>query len=93
MIERQFLKFYKQINITIRMSGSPDVRTEQSNPFDTVFPQRLPIVLKRLFDEVLVKNNLSLQLKSPLMSAVRNRAFIAVAVYLRLNAKCEMVSF
>jgi hypothetical protein len=28
---------------------------------------------------VLVKNNLSLQLKSPLMSAVRNRAFIAFA--------------
>ena len=89
MIERQCLKFYKQINITIRMNGSPDVRTEQSNPFDTVFPQCLPIGLKRLFDEVLVKNNLSLQLKSPLMSAVRNRAFIA---FLRLRF-CGLFAF
>ena len=79
MIERQLLKFYKQINITILMNRAPDVRPEQSNPFDSVFSQRLPIGFKRLFDEVLVKNNLSLQLKSPLMSAVRNRAFIAFA--------------
>jgi hypothetical protein len=41
---------------------------------------------------VLVKNNLSLQLKSPLMSAVRNRAFIAFLRLLRLRF-CGLFAF